>query len=106
LVGRDATRDPEDDPASLQHGRPSAYSAPSGTSPPADCSAPSTASMASMASAPSAPPGSLAAFSLGWARTILSPAISSKAIDSGLRATDVTCGGTMAPRPSPSWLKY
>jgi hypothetical protein len=40
-----------------------------------------------------------------WTGTILSLEISSKAIDSGLRATDVTCGGTMAPRPSPSWLK-
>ena len=38
--------------------------------------------------------------------TILSLAISSKAIERGLRATEVTCGGTMAPRPSPSWLKY
>ena len=38
--------------------------------------------------------------------TILSAAISSKAIDSGLRATEVTCGGTMVPRPSPSWPKY
>jgi hypothetical protein len=37
--------------------------------------------------------------------TILSLAISSKAIESGLRATEVTWGGTMAPRPSPSWLK-
>src|SRR5579859_6216438 len=27
-------------------------------------------------------------------------------MDSGLRDTDVTWGGTMAPRPSPSWLKY
>ena len=42
----------------------------------------------------------------GQVMTILSLAISSNAIDSGLRATDVTCGGTMAPRPSPSWLKY
>jgi hypothetical protein len=37
--------------------------------------------------------------------TILAAAISSSAIDSGLRETDVTWGGTMAPRPSPSWLK-
>ena len=36
---------------------------------------------------------------------ILPAAISSKAIDSGLRATDVTWGGMMAPRPSPSWPK-
>ena len=40
-----------------------------------------------------------------WTNSILSAAISSKAIDSGLRATEVTCGGTMAPRPSPRWLK-
>ena len=37
---------------------------------------------------------------------ILPAAISSSEIDSGLRDTDVTCGGTMVPRPSPSWLKY
>ena len=35
---------------------------------------------------------------------ILEAATSSSAIDSGLRDTDVTCGGTMRPRPSPSWL--
>ena len=39
-------------------------------------------------------------------RTILSAAISSKLMLSGLRAADGTCGGTMWPRPSPSWLKY
>ena len=39
-------------------------------------------------------------------RTILSAAISSKPMLSGLRATELTCGGTMWPRPSPSWLKY
>src|SRR5205814_8205010 len=37
---------------------------------------------------------------------ILPAATASKAIDSGLRATDVTCGGMIAPRPSPSWPKY
>jgi len=31
-------------------------------------------------------------------------AISSSAIDSGLRDTDVTWGGTIRPNPSPSWL--
>src|ERR1700677_709634 len=27
-------------------------------------------------------------------------------MDSGLREIEVTCGGTIDPRPSPSWLKY
>src|SRR2546425_7542466 len=27
-------------------------------------------------------------------------------MESGLRETEATCGGTIAPRPSPSWLKY
>src|ERR1019366_1244140 len=27
-------------------------------------------------------------------------------MDKGLREIDVTCGGTIWPRPSPSWLKY
>ena len=42
----------------------------------------------------------------GTMPSILAAAISSKAIDRGLRATDVTCGGMIAPRPSPSWPKY
>ncbi len=37
--------------------------------------------------------------------TILSPAISSNAMESGLRATEVTWGGTIDPSPSPNWLK-
>ena len=36
---------------------------------------------------------------------ILSAAISSKAIDRGLRAVEVTCGGIEEPRPSPNWPK-
>src|SRR4029077_15431086 len=36
--------------------------------------------------------------------TILLAEISSSAIDRGLRETDVTWGGTIRPRPSPSWL--
>ncbi len=42
---------------------------------------------------------------VGRWKVILPAAISSRAIDSGLRDTDGTWGGTMAPRPSPSWLK-
>ena len=38
--------------------------------------------------------------------TILSAEISSKAIESGLRATELTCGGTIVPSPSPSCPKY
>ena len=30
--------------------------------------------------------------------------ISSSEIDNGLRETELTCGGTILPRPSPSWL--
>src|ERR1017187_3680063 len=37
---------------------------------------------------------------------ILPAAISSSEMDKGLREIDVTCGGTIEPRPSPSWLKY
>src|SRR5207248_9672643 len=44
--------------------------------------------------------------SAGRAKVILSAAISSRAMERGLRETDATCGGTMAPSPSPSWLKY
>ena len=43
--------------------------------------------------------------SSGRRKVILSAAISSRAMESGLRDTEVTCGGTMAPSPSPSWLK-
>ena len=32
--------------------------------------------------------------------------ISSNAIDNGLRALVVTCGGTLLPDPSLSWWKY
>ena len=42
--------------------------------------------------------------STGSALMILPTSISSSAIESGLRDTDVTCGGTILPRPSPSWL--
>src|SRR5205814_7782981 len=42
----------------------------------------------------------------GRAKVILSAAVSSRAMGRGLRETDATCGGTMAPSPSPSWLKY
>ena len=39
------------------------------------------------------------------AHLILSAAISWKPMLNGLRAAVGTCGGTMWPRPSPSWLK-
>ena len=55
---------------------------------------------------PSASAASALVGSAASTATILSAAISSKAIDSGLRATEVTCGGTIVPRPSPSWPKY
>ena len=76
LVGRDATGDAEDDGAAGQH-RP----------------AEGLGGLAVV--------GSSRRSSTGMA-TILSAAISSNAIDSGLRATEVTCGGTLEPSPSPS----
>ena len=53
-----------------------------------------------------ASPAALAPSSSGTIRsyTILPSATSSSAIDSGLRDSDVTCGGTIRPSPSPSWL--
>ena len=50
--------------------------------------------------------GVLVRLGRGSTGMILPAATSSKAIDSGLRATEVTCGGMIAPRPSPSWPKY
>ena len=46
--------------------------------------------------------GSGCCTSVHW---ILSAAISSKPMLSGLRDTEDTCGGTMWPSPSPRWLK-
>ena len=89
LVGSDAPGDAEDDPLPGEHvGRDSAGVGVE-VGPPAGRSSgrPRPAAGASVL-------------------TILSTEISSKAMLNGLRAVDDTCGGTMWPRPSPSWLKY
>ena len=83
LVGGDAAGDAEDDP------------------PPGECTPDGL--LAGLASAarprrrprPRRPPARRPGRSAR--NSILSAAISSKAIDSGLRATEVTCGGTIAP---------
>ena len=41
----------------------------------------------------------------GSIASILPAANSSKAMESGLRDVEVTCGGMDAPRPSPNWPK-
>ena len=119
LVGGDPAADAEDD-GSARHSDPIADS---------PCqrlrSSPASASLTTAASAASRPGSAGLSVVGGVARVLglrlglledllvhrpaprtLPAAISSRAIESGLRATEVTCGGTMAPRPSPSWLKY
>ena len=93
LVGGDATGDPEDDPAAGEHG-------------PGRAPASQRSGVVDRAvTRPTRPRPASSSTSGGSTGTILSAAISSKAIDRGLRATEVTCGGTMAPRPSPSCPK-
>ncbi len=85
LVGGDATGHPQDDASPVQHLVDPLRPTPRTTRRRA-------VSLASSASGSILTP------------TILSAAISSKAMDSGLRAEDVTCGGTTVPSPSTSWL--
>jgi hypothetical protein len=55
--------------------------------------------------APASAPSDSSSTGSGSTPMILSAEISSNAIDSGLRAVEVTCGGIDEPMPSPSCPK-
>src|SRR5262249_29946417 len=104
LVRRDATRYAEYDPVHLRRQRSGAFSRPvSALDAPQAVASPSGSTAAST-SATSATAASVSSAGSMRRPRILPTATSSRAIESGLRETEVTCGGTMRPRPSPNWL--
>ena len=93
-----------DSAAHTEHDTPAVQRARQAWAPWRDSLVRAQASMGSVGSVPSAPSASSSTSSGSGTASILPTSISSSEIDSGLRDTEFTCGGTILPRPSPSWL--